>query len=153
MLLQSSAYNSRKKENSNLSIFVLWLSSGLNFGESVRYINVNFEFAVFLHTVLDPLKQSRFDFSNLSKLLFESNYLKSITEGLSFQIHLCQTQVKLLALSSHTTVDWKRRRCKCTMAYLKDSFIVSFFLFLVIHNLALLQGLVAIITGVGVEKP
>ena len=39
------------------------------------------------------------------KLLFESNYLKSITEGLLFQIHLCQTQVKLLALSSHTTID------------------------------------------------
>ena len=38
------------------------------------------------------------------------------------------------------------------MGYLKDSFIVSLFLFLLIHNMALLLGLVAITTGVGVEK-
>ena len=87
--------------------------------------------AVFLHTALDPLKQSRFDFT---KLLSECYYLKSITEGLSFRIHLRHTQVKLLALSSHTTAHWKHQRCKCTMVYLKDSFIVSSSLFLFIHN-------------------
>ena len=99
-----------------------------------------------------PLNKVDLILATQSKLLFESNYLKSITEGLSFQIHLCQTQVKLLAFSSHTTVDRKHQRCKCTMFYLKDSFIVSSTLFLFIHNIALLQGLVAITTGVEVEN-
>ena len=35
------------------------------------------------------------------------------------------------------------------MVYLKDSFIVSSFLFLLIHNITLLQELVAITAGVG----
>ena len=41
-----------------------------------------------------PLNKVDLILATQSKLLFESNYLKSITEGLSFQIHLCQTQVK-----------------------------------------------------------
>ena len=109
--------------------------------------------AIFLHTSLDRLKQSRLDFSNSKQTLLKFNYLKSITEGLSFQIYLCQTQVKLSALSSYTTVDRKYQRCKCTMVYLKDSFIVSSFLFLFIHNIALRQGLVVITTIVGVKNP
>ena len=39
------------------------------------------------------------------------------------------------------------------MVYLKDSFIVSSFLFMFIHNIALLQRLVAITIDVGVENP
>ena len=39
------------------------------------------------------------------------------------------------------------------MVYLKDSFIVNSFLFLLIPKMALLRGLVAIRTGVGVENP
>ena len=38
------------------------------------------------------------------------------------------------------------------MFYWKDSFIVSSF-FVFIHNMALLQGLVAITAGVGVKNP
>ena len=97
--------------------------------------------AVFLHIVLDLVKQSRFDFSNHKQTfvriqLIEIDYKRSL-----FQIHLCQTQVKLFSLSSHTTVDWKHQRCKYTMVYLKDSFIVSSPLFLFVHNIALLQAL------------
>ena len=38
------------------------------------------------------------------------------------------------------------------MVCLKDSFIVSSFLFLIIHNIVLLQGLVAVTTGVRVKN-
>ena len=153
-LLAWSAYNLRKKKKkSNVSIFVLWLSSSLYFGNSVRYINVNFKSRCFFCILFKiPLNRVDLILATQSKLLFEYNYLKLTTEGLSFQIHLCQTQVKLLAFSSHTTVDRKQQRCKCTMVYLKDSFIVSSTLFLFIHNIALLQGLVAITTSIEVEN-
>ena len=133
----------------------MWLSSSSYFGNSVRYINVNLKFRCFSAycSRSTPLNKVDLILATQSKLLFESNYLKSITEGLSFQIHLCQTHVKLLAISSHTIVDWKYQRCKCTMVYLKDSFIVSSSLFLFIHNTRLLQGLVAITTDVRVENP
>ena len=65
------------------------LSSSLYFGDSMRYIHVNFKFRwffFFLHTDLNPFKQSRLDFSNPKQTLLESNYLKSTAEGLSFQI-------------------------------------------------------------------
>ena len=39
------------------------------------------------------------------------------------------------------------------MVYLKDFFTVSSFVFLFIHNMTLLQGLVAITTDVGIENP
>ena len=39
------------------------------------------------------------------------------------------------------------------MFYLKDSFIVSSFLFLFIHSMTLQQGLVAVTTGVRGENP
>ena len=150
MLLQSSAYNLPKKI-SNVSIFVLWLTSSLYFDDSVRYINVNFKFRCFSASC--PRPPADLILATQGKLSFESNYLKSTTAGLSFQIHLCQAQVKLLVLSSRTIVDWKHQRCKCTMVYLKDSFIVSSFLFMFFHNIALLQGLVAITTDVGVKNP
>ena len=47
ILLQSSAYNFYEKKKSNVSIFVLCLSSSLKFGDSVRYIDVNFKFRCF----------------------------------------------------------------------------------------------------------
>ena len=68
-----------------------------------------------------------------------------------FRYQLCRTRVKLLALSSHTTVDWKHQKCKCIMLYLKDSFIVSLFFFLFIHNMALLQRLVTILQALGLK--
>ena len=107
---------------------------------------------IFCKLFSTPLNKADLIIATQSKLLFESNYLKSITEGLSLQIHLCQTQVKLLALSSHITVDWRHQRCKCNIVYLKNSFIVSSFLFQFIHNIALLQGLVAITARVGVKN-
>ena len=58
--------------------------------------------AVFLHAVLDPLNKADLILATQKKLLFEYNYLKSITEGFSFEIVLRQTQVKHLALSSYT---------------------------------------------------
>ena len=149
MLLQSSDYNLREKK-SNVSIFVLLLSSSLYFGDSVRYINVNFKFRRFSAYCSRP--PAYLILATQSKLLFESNYLKSITEGLFFQIHLCQTQVRPLAFPSHTTVHWKHQRRKCIMVYLKDSFIARSFLFMFIHNVPLLQVFVAITTGVGVEN-
>ena len=105
-LLGSSAYNFTKKI-SNVTIFVLWLSSSSYFGNSVRYINVNLKFRCFSAYCSRSTALNKVDLilATQSKLLFEFNYLKSITEGLSFQIHLCQTQVKLLAVSSHTIVD------------------------------------------------
>ena len=109
-------------------------------------------FAVFLQTVVDPLNKVDLLLVTQSKLLCESSYVKSITEGLSFQIRFCYTQVKHFALSSHTIVDWKNQMYKCNMVYLKYSFIVSSSLFLFIHNIALLQGIVAITVGVGVKN-
>ena len=64
----------------------------------------------------------------------------------------CQTRVKLLTLSSYTTVDRKHQRRKCTMVYLKDSLNASSFLSLFIHNKVLLQRLVAITTDSGDEN-
>ena len=83
MLLQSSAYNLRKK---------IQMCQYLLYDYHLVYILATIwdtwilNSAVFLHTVPNPL-------ATQSRLLFQSNYLKSITEGLSFQIHLCQTQV------------------------------------------------------------
>ena len=92
-------------------------------------------FTVFQHTVLNLLKQSRLDFSN-PKQTFVRIQLLEIDCGRSlFSDIICDN-----AINSHTAVDWKQQRCKCTMVYLKNSFIVSSFLFLIIHNIALLQG-------------
>ena len=71
----------KEKKNSNVSIFVLWSSSSLYFGDSVRYINVDFKFRCFSASC------ARFDFSNPRQTFVRFNYLISITEGLSFQIH------------------------------------------------------------------
>ena len=122
-----------QKQNSNVSIFISWLSSSLYFGDSVRYFNVNFKLRCFSATQ--------------SKFLFESNYLKSTAEGLSFQISFVPNTSKTFVTFFPYCRYWKHARCKCTMVYLKDSFIVSSFLFLFIHNMALLQGLVAITTS------
>ena len=112
MLLHSSAYNLRKR-NSNVSKFVSWLSSSLYFGDSVRYINVNFKFHCFsAYCFSTTLNKADLILATSSKLLLKSNYLKAIMERLSFQIYLCQRQVKLLALSSYTTFDWKYQRCE-----------------------------------------
>ena len=54
-LLQSSVYILRKR-NSNASIFVLWWSFGLHFGESVKYINVNFKFRCLSAYLSTPLQ-------------------------------------------------------------------------------------------------
>ena len=76
-LLQSSAY---EKKNSNVSIFILRLSSSLYFGDNVRYINVNSKFRCF--SVLGLLKQSRFDFS-IPKQAFVEFQLLEIDYGRS----------------------------------------------------------------------
>ena len=102
------------------------------------------DFTVFQHTVHHLLKLI---LATQSKLLLESNYLKLTAEGLSFHAPFVPN-----AINSHAAVDWKDQRCKCTMVYLKNSFIVSLFLFLIIHNIALLQGLVAVTTGVMVKN-
>ena len=102
------------------------------------------DFTIFLHTVLNLLKLI---LATQSKLLFESNYLKLTAEGLSFQTSFVPN-----AINSHTVTDWKHQRCKCTKICLKNSFIASSFLFLIIHNIALLQGLVAITTGAKVKN-
>ena len=52
----------------------------------MRYIKVNFKFHCFSAYFLNLLKQSRLVLATQSKLLLESNYLKSTAEGLSFQI-------------------------------------------------------------------
>ena len=70
-------------------MFVLWLSSSLYFGDSVRCINDNFKFRCFSAYFSPP--HADLILATQSKLLFESSDLKSITEGLSFYIHLCQT--------------------------------------------------------------
>ena len=67
------------------------------------YINVNFKFHCILFST--SLNKAGLILATSSKLLFESNYLKAITERFSFQIYLCQTQAKLLALFSYTTFD------------------------------------------------
>ena len=151
MLQQSSAYNLRKRP-SNVPIFVLWLSSSLHFGGIVRYINDNSKFCCFSAYCSRPLKQSRLDFSNPKETFFRIQLTEIDSRKSLFSDVIC-TKVKLLGLSSHTTVDWKQQRCKCTMVYLKDSFILGSVLFLFIHNMAVLQGLVPITTGVGVENP
>ena len=125
-LLGLSAYNSRKKnqmyqysftkkKKSNVSIFVLWLSYvhilATVWDTSMPISNS----AVFQHTVLDPLKQSRFDFSN-PKQTFVRIQLLEIDYGRSlFSDSFVPDASKIWALSSHTTVDWKHQRCKCTM--------------------------------------
>ena len=64
------------KKSSNVLVFVLWLPSSLYFGDSMRYINVNFKFCCFSSYCSRPpwTKQTQI------------NYLKSTAEGLSFQI-------------------------------------------------------------------
>ena len=104
-------------------------------------------FAVFQHTFPPSLNKADLILATQSKLLFESNYLKLTAKVLSFQTSFVPN-----AVNSHTAVNWKHERCKCTMFYLKDSFIVSLFLFLIIHNIALLQGVVSITTGVRVKN-
>ena len=140
------------EKSSNVSIFVSWLSSSLYFDDSMRYTTSISNSLFFCILFLTTLDKAGLKLTTQSKLMFESNYLKSIIERLSFKIYLCQKQVKLLALSFYTTLVWKYQRCKCTMVYLKDSFIVSSFLFLFIHNIALLQGPVAITTYVQIEN-
>ena len=54
----------------------------------MRQINVNFKFCCFLHTVLDPLKQSRLDFSNPKETfvriqLLEIDYRRSLFSDIS----------------------------------------------------------------------
>ena len=104
-------------------------------------IDVSFKFRFLCILFSIPLNKADMIFATQGKLFLESNY----------RYQLCQTRVKLLAPFSHTAVNWKHQRCKCTMVYLKDSFIESSFLFLFIHNIALLQGLV-ITTGVRVKN-
>ena len=77
------------QKNSNIWIFVLWWSFSLYFGDSVRYINVNFKFRCFSTYCLDPLKQSRLDFSNPKQTfiriqLLEINCERSLFSGISF---------------------------------------------------------------------
>ena len=104
-------------------------------------------FAVFQHTFPPSLNKADLILATQSKLLFESNYLKLTAEDLSFQTSFVSN-----ATNSHTAVDRKHQRCKCTMVYLKNSFIVSSLLFLIIHNITLLQGLVGVTTGVRVRN-
>ena len=107
----------------------------------MRYVNFKFRcFSAYCSRPPSNLKQTFI----LIQLL-EINYGRSLLSD-SF---LPNASAKLSTLS----VDWKHQRCKCTMAYLKDFFTVSLFLFLFIHNIALLQGLVTITTIVGVENP
>ena len=66
------------------------LSSSLYFGDSMRYIHVNFKFRWFFFffciLISTPLNKAGLILVTQSKLLLESNYLKSTAEGLSFQI-------------------------------------------------------------------
>ena len=137
MLLQSSVYNLRKKIQMYQYLFYDY--QPVYIFATVWHTSTSLSnSSVFLQTVHDTLKQSRLDFSNL-KQTFVRIQLLEIECGTSlFKYSLCLTRVKLMALSFHTTVDWKHKRCKCTMVYLKDSFIISSFLFLLIHNMALL---------------
>ena len=142
MLLHCQFTINEKK--SNVSKFVAWLSSSL--------YQRQFQIPLFFFILfLTPLNKAHLILATSSKLLFESNCLKLTAKGLSFQISV--TRVKLLVLSCHITVDWKHQRCKFVMVYLKYFFIVSSSFFLCIHNMTLLQGFVAIVTGVGIENP
>ena len=153
MLLQSSAYSLRKK---------IQIYQYLFYDYHLFYILVTVwdtstsisNSAVFLYTALDPLKQKRLDFSNPKQTCVIPITWDRLRKDSFFKYCLCRnaSRVKLLALSCHTTVDWKHQRCKCIIDYLKDSSFVNSFLFLFIHNMDLLQGLVAITTGVGVEN-
>ena len=107
----------------------------------------------FIHSVLDPFKQNRLDFSNPKQTFVWIQLLEIWLQKVSlFRYQLCQTQVKILPLSSHTTVDWKHQRCKYTMVYSKYSFIERLFLFQFIHNMALLQGLVMMAIGIKIKN-
>ena len=66
-------------------------------------------FVVFLNTIFDSLKQSRLDFSNPKQTLFKSNYFKSTSYSLSFQISFVSNKSKALALPSYTIVNWKHK--------------------------------------------
>ena len=153
MLLQSSPHSLRKKPlqmyqylfcNCHL-VYILWRQCEIH----QRQFQIPLFFCILF---LTPLNKAVLILATQSKFLFESNYLKSTGKVCLSRYHLCQTPVKLLALSSHTTVDWKHEKYKCTMVYMEDSFIVSSFLFLLIHNKALLEGPVEITTGTGVEN-
>ena len=106
--------------------------------------------AVFLHTVLDPLKQSRLDFSNAKQTFVRIQLFEIDCGGLSFQIKFVPNASK--HFGTLFPYYWKHQKCKCNIVDLKDSFIVNSFIFLFIHNMALLQGLVATTTGVGDEN-
>ena len=64
------------KKNSNISIFVLWLSSSSNFGDSVRYINISFKPRYFSAYCSWPLKQSWLNFSNPKQTGVRIQFLK-----------------------------------------------------------------------------
>ena len=64
------------KKISNASIFVFWLSTSLYFGDSVRYIHVNFKFRCFPAYYSRPLKQSRLDFSNTKQSIVRIQLLE-----------------------------------------------------------------------------
>ena len=107
----------------------------------MRY--VNFKFRCFSAYCSQPPSNPKQTFIPIQ--LLEINYGRSLLSD-SF---VPNASVKLSTLS----VDWKHQMSKCTMVYLKDFFTLSSFLFLFIHNIALLQGLVMITTIVGVENP
>ena len=155
LLMQLLVYNLRKTKFKCIIIcfmiailFLFWWQCKIHQRE--------FQISLFLCILFSTsLWKSDLILVTQNKLLFESNNLKLTAEGLSFWYRLCQTQVKLLALSSHTVFNSKQQRCKYTMVYLKDFFIVRLFLLLFIHNIArgLTQGLVAITAGVRVQNP
>ena len=107
----------------------------------MRY--VNFKFRFFSAYCSRPPSNPKQTFIPIQ--LLEINYRRSLVSD-SF---VPNASVKLSTLSA----DLKHQRCKCTMAYLKDFFTVSSFLFLFIHNIVLLQELATITTIVGVENP
>ena len=64
------------KKNSNISIFVLWLSSSSYFGDSERYININFKPHYFSAYCSWLLKQSWLNFSNPKQAGVRIQFLK-----------------------------------------------------------------------------
>ena len=127
ILLQSSAYNLWKK----VQIYQLSF--------------YNYHLVYILATVWDSFQQRE---AYLCSNSITWNQPRNVSP---FRYQLYQTQV--LALSYHTAGDWKPQRCKCSKVKLKNSFIVRSFLFLFIHNMALLLEIVTITTGVEVENP
>ena len=100
---------------------------------------------------LTSLSKADLILATQSKLCSNPITLNQLLIVFLFRYHLCQTRVKLWhSLPIRSLIE--TQRWKFTMVYLKDSFIVNSIFLLLIPKMALLQGLFAIRTGVGVEN-